>query len=64
MYTVRILLLLSTALLFRPRLIAIGTIVVVAGYFLAALPHFFMKNYNYKQLTTRVNNTEEDILCR
>ncbi|XP_048410382.1 solute carrier organic anion transporter family member 1C1-like [Stegostoma tigrinum] len=40
----------------RPRLIAIGSVVMAIGTFLTASPHFFMGRYNYETAVTFSNN--------
>ncbi|KAM9334622.1 uncharacterized protein ABDE67_021176 [Symphorus nematophorus] len=54
------------AKLHRPRLIGIGCLVMAAGSFLIAMPHFFQGLYKYETTVfhnTAVNNTESALPC-
>uniref|UniRef100_A0A8C3AVF9 Solute carrier organic anion transporter family member n=1 Tax=Cyclopterus lumpus TaxID=8103 RepID=A0A8C3AVF9_CYCLU len=54
------------AKLHRPRLIAIGCVIMAAGCYLIALPHFFQGLYKYETSVshvTNVNSTESILSC-
>ncbi|XP_059182045.1 solute carrier organic anion transporter family member 1C1-like [Centropristis striata] len=54
------------AKLHRPRLIGIGCVIMAAGSFLIALPHFFQGQYKYETSmshNTDVNSTEGTLPC-
>ncbi|XP_076008406.1 solute carrier organic anion transporter family, member 1D1 [Genypterus blacodes] len=54
------------AKLHRPRLIAIGCVIMAAGSYCVALPHFFQGNYIYETSMTHntgVNNSEIILPC-
>uniref|UniRef100_A0A8C3GAY6 Solute carrier organic anion transporter family member n=1 Tax=Cyclopterus lumpus TaxID=8103 RepID=A0A8C3GAY6_CYCLU len=54
------------AKLHRPRLIAIGCVIMAAGCYLIALPHFFQGLYKYETSVSHVTNVNstESILCQ
>uniref|UniRef100_A0AAQ6AHD7 Solute carrier organic anion transporter family member n=1 Tax=Amphiprion ocellaris TaxID=80972 RepID=A0AAQ6AHD7_AMPOC len=54
------------AKLHRPRLIGIGCVIMAAGCYLTALPHFFQGPYKYETSvshSTNVNSTESILPC-
>ncbi|XP_034529555.1 solute carrier organic anion transporter family member 1C1-like [Notolabrus celidotus] len=54
------------AKLHRPRLIGIGCVIMAAGSYLIALPHFFQGHYKYETSmshSTAVNSTENILPC-
>uniref|UniRef100_A0A3P8SN60 Solute carrier organic anion transporter family member n=1 Tax=Amphiprion percula TaxID=161767 RepID=A0A3P8SN60_AMPPE len=54
------------AKLHRPRLIGIGCVIMAAGCYLTALPHFFQGPYKYETSvshSTNVNSTENILPC-
>ncbi|MEQ2248535.1 hypothetical protein ILYODFUR_020023 [Ilyodon furcidens] len=54
------------AKLHRPRLIGIGCLIMAAGSFIVALPHFLQGRYKYETSmshNTQVNSTENSLPC-
>ncbi|XP_040030744.2 solute carrier organic anion transporter family, member 1D1 [Gasterosteus aculeatus] len=54
------------AKLHRPRLIGIGCVIMAAGSYLTALPHFFQGLYKYETSvshSTSINNTDSILPC-